>query len=484
MVIAGSDRAFGIAEKSVVVKDPLMILVTAPRVVSPGEKVALPVSLFIQKEGISEITLKAESNELVTFEEKSKSITVTETGEKDTEFTFTVGEKTGIAKISVTASGGGETATYDMEIEVRSPNPPETRAELKILRQGEKWETAFTPFGIDGSNSATLEVSSLPSINLEKRLEYLLEYPHGCSEQITSSAFPQLYLKEIRESDAALLQKISTNIKQAINLIVSRQMASGGIALWPGAYQPDNWVTSYVTHFMVEAERMGYSIPSGFKQKLINYQKKVAQEWRIDLQYRQTQNDQAYRLFSLALAGQPEKGAMNRLRESKDLPQLSRWLLAAAFATTGRPEAAGDLLDMRNTTTEPEYQDYYYGSQIRDKAIILYTLTLLKNEEQALPLLKEICDKFNNSDWYSTQSLAWGLFSYMKWTEMIPGDNNAPSKIKITLNGEKNDQTILSKQVWSNDIKIKNGNNTLIVENNSEKPVYVTLDQKRNTSSL
>jgi alpha-2-macroglobulin len=478
MVIAGSDRAFGIAEKSVLVKDPLMILVTAPRVVSPGEKVDLPVSLFIQKEGITEITLTAESNELVALSEKSRNISVASTGEKETGFNFTVGETTGVAKISVIASGGGEKAMYDLEIEVRSPNPPETRAELKILKQGEKWETGFAPFGIDGSNSATLEVSSLPSVNLEKRLEYLIQYPYGCSEQITSSAFPQLYLKEIRESDAAQLQKISTNIKQAINLIVSRQMASGGIALWPGAYQPDNWVTSYVTHFIVEAERMGYSIPSGFKQKLINYQRKVAQEWRIDMQYRQTQNDQAYRLFSLSLAGQPEKGAMNRLRESKDLPQLSRWLLAASFATTGRPEAAGDLLDVRNSITEPEYQDYYYGSQLRDKAIILYTLTILKNEDQALPLLKDICDKFNTSDWYSTQSLAWGLLSYMKWKEMIPGDNNASSKIKISLNDEKNDQTILAKQIWRSDLKMKTGKNSLTIENNSEKPVYVTLARK------
>ena len=142
-------------------------------------------------------TVKAEGNDLVSFEEKTKNISVSGTGEKDTEFTFTAGEKTGVAKISVTATGGGERATYNMEIEVRSPNPPETRAELKVLKQGEKWETTFKPFGIEGSNSALLEVSSLPSINLEKRLEYLLDYPHGCSEQITSAAFPQLWLKDL-----------------------------------------------------------------------------------------------------------------------------------------------------------------------------------------------------------------------------------------------------------------------------------------------
>ena len=46
MVIAGNDRGYGFAEKSVFVRDPLMVLATAPRVLSPGEKVSLPVTLF------------------------------------------------------------------------------------------------------------------------------------------------------------------------------------------------------------------------------------------------------------------------------------------------------------------------------------------------------------------------------------------------------------------------------------------------------
>ena len=120
-------------------------------------------------------------------------------------------------------------------------------------------------------------------------------------------------------------------------------------------------------------------------------------------------------------------------------------------------------------TTEQEYNKFYYGSEIRDKAIILYTLTLLKKEEQALPLLKEICDSFSNNNWYSTQSIAWGLYSYMKWTRLTPGDNNKPARIKITLNGDKSEQTIVSKQIWSKDLRMIKGTNSMIVENNSEK---------------
>jgi hypothetical protein len=478
MVIAGNDRAFGIAEKSAFVKDPLMLLVTAPRVISPGEKVALPLSLFIQKDGIKDITIKAEGNELISFDEKTKEISVSGKGETDSEFSFTAGEKTGVARISVTATGGGESATYNMEIEIRSPNPPVIRAESKVLRKGEKFETTFKPFGIEGSNSARIEVSPLPSINLEKRLNYLLNYPYGCSEQITSAAFPQLWLKDLTGNDESVAKRVSTNITEAISKLISRQMINGGIALWPGSSEPDNWVTSYAGHFMTEAERKGYSIPSGFKQKWVSYQKKTAQAWRFDTRFKQSANDQAYRLFSLALAGQPERGAMNRLRESAGIPQLSGWLLAAAFATTGRPEVAADLLDVRNTTTEPDYYNYYYGSEMRDKAIVLYTLTLLKNEEQALPLLKVICDNFNNDIWYSTQSVSWGLFSYMKWTESLPGNQNSPAKILMTFNGNKTEQTILSKQIWSKDLSQKNEDNSLVVENSSEKPLYVTLSRK------
>lgn len=478
MVIAGNDRAFGFSEKPVVVKDPLMVLVTAPRVISPGEKAALPVTIFIQKDNITSITIKAEVNDLLKIEENSNTMQFSGVGEKDTEFIFVAGEKTGVGKIKVVASGGGETATFEMEIEVRSPNPPETRAELKMLRQGEKWETSFRPFGIDGSNSAHIEISPLPSVNLEKRIGYLLDYPYGCSEQITSTAFPQLWLKDLFGNDPETEQKTSAYIKEAISKLTSRQMADGGIALWPGSSQPDNWVTSYTGHFMTEAEKLGYNVPSGFKQKWINYQKKKAGDWKYDTRFKASANDQAYRLFTLALAGDPDKGAMNRLREITGIPQLSRWLLSATFATTGRSEVAGDLLDMRITETEPESIYYYYGSQLRDKAIVLYTLTILKNEEAALPLLKDICDNLNKDSWYSTQSVAWGLFAYMKWSAMTPGDNKSKVKINLTLNGEKSVQTFQPKQLLTRDINLITGNYPVIVENISDKPLYVTLTSK------
>jgi alpha-2-macroglobulin len=112
-------------------------------------------------------------------------------------------------------------------------------------------------------------------------------------------------------------------------------------------FQPDMWVTSYAGHFMIEAGRKGYNIPSGFMNRWTTFQRKEAQSWRYDAKFKQTATVQAYRLYTLALAGAPERGAMNRLRETKDIPRLAGWMLAGAYAVSGRPEAAAELIDVR-----------------------------------------------------------------------------------------------------------------------------------------
>jgi uncharacterized protein YfaS (alpha-2-macroglobulin family) len=61
---------------------------------------------------------------------------------------------------------------------------------------------------------------------------------------------------------------------------------------------------------------------------------------------------------------------------------------------------------------------------------------------------------------------------------MFPGDKNTPSKIKVNLNGEKSEPAIQPGQLWSTGLKMKNGNNSLIIENISDKPLYVTLTRK------
>ncbi len=476
VVAAGNDNAFGSADKSVIVADPLMVLATAPRVLSPGDKVALPVTIFSQSKEPCDVTITASGNEMVSFLHKKTETHFNGQGEKNVQFIMATANKTGIAKIKVEAVTGNEKAYYDLEIEVRSPNPAESRAELTIVQPGGKYEKSFTPFGMQGTSQASVEIFSLPSVNLTSRLGYLTGYPHGCTEQITSKAFPQLYLPELLGASLPDPEQLKYNIQEAIRNISSRQLPSGAFSLWPGGTYPDDWATSYAGHFLIEAKNAGYKVPDALITKWVGYQRNQASQWKYQPQYRYTCNDQAYRLFSLAIAGYPEKGAMNRMKEIENMPSLSKWLLAAAYATTGRSEVARTLIDVRNLRTEDEYSYYYYGSSLRDRSIILYTLTMLGNTIESLGLLKEIAAEMSSKRWYSTQTTAWGLYSYMNYSRKVKAGNGSEIKAALNING--NNESVSSENAVLRRFTPGNASNSITLKNDSKIPLFVTFTER------
>jgi len=473
---AGKANSFGAAEKTVTVADPLMILATAPRVLSPGDRVALPVTVFAQEKKISDVRVSASANDMITLTESAGAVSFSEPGDKDLELMFSTAPRTGTAKISVNAEGSGEKATYDLTVPVRSPNPPDRRAETKAVPKGQKFEKSFSPFGLEGTSAVSVEIFTLPSVNLSKRLRYLTAFPHGCSEQITSAAFPQVYLPDLLGSGLDNPGVVRNNVQEALRSLSTRQMASGAVTLWPGGTYPDDWVTSYVGHFVIEAQKAGYAIPAGFIQKWTSYQRKQASAWRYQPQYRYTANDQAYRIFTLALAGSPDKGAMNRMREITDLPALAKWFLAAAYATTGRTEVAQTLIDVRNLKTEDDYVYYYYGSSLRDQSIILYTLTQMGNTGEALELLKEVAAAMSRDSWYSTHTTAWGLFAYMNYAKKMKSDSSKPLKATLEFNGNREKLSTDGGAIMKNFTPA--ANNRLVVENESDNPLFVTVTEE------
>ncbi|MDD1463704.1 hypothetical protein MEO39_27405, partial [Dolichospermum sp. ST_sed2] len=78
--------------------------------------------------------------------------------------------------------------------------------------------------------------------------------------------------------------------------------------------QADEWGTTYAGHFMISAEKKGYELPSGFKSAWVKYQTNLAQNFEVSKnKYYSYDEQQAYRLYVLALANQPVLSAMNRL---------------------------------------------------------------------------------------------------------------------------------------------------------------------------
>jgi hypothetical protein len=166
----------------------------------------------------------------------------------------------------------------------------------------------------------------VPPLDLERRLEYLIRYPHGCIEQLTSAAFPQLFLPSLLKLEESRKKEIEQNVNAAIERLRGFQQPNGAFAYWPGGFGAANsfdtrdaWSTNYAGHFLVEAGKLGYSVPASMQSDWLRFQKQAAQAWTAGSATPTL--DQAYRLYTLALANQPEIGAMNRLRETRNLPR-------------------------------------------------------------------------------------------------------------------------------------------------------------------
>ena len=480
MVIAAQDGAYGQAELTTPVRKPVMVLGTLPRVLGPGETVSLPVSVFTMKEYVKEVKVGIRTNDIIKIRGPSeKVVSFEEPGEKPIWFELEVESRTGAGKVQIDVEGGGERAHHDIDIAVRNPNPPVTNVFDKVLEPGQTWTFEYAPVGLGGTNSGVFEVSRIPPIDLARRLRYLIRYPHGCIEQVTSSVFPQLHLDRIMDLSDERKQQIQKNVDGAIKKLQSFLTPEGGLGYWPDHHYPSEWGTNYGFHFLLEAKKKGYYVPSDLLDNVAVYQRRRAVNWRFNKE-RSRYDDltQAYRLYTLALNNTPELGAMNRLRERESLTVQALWRLAAAYVLAGQPEAADNLV--KNATTEiSRYRQlrYTYGSHIRDKAMILETLSIMDRREKAAHLMKEVAEALNERRWMSTQTTAYSLIAVARFLQIAEGAEVVEVQYDITNAGEGSIQSKAPISQIPFDIPDEE-NQRVQVTNNSDGIVFARLIQE------
>lgn len=473
MVVAAAGNAFGNAEKTVQVKKPLMMLATVPRVLSPGERIKLPVTVFATEKTMQSVNVRLQTNGL--FETKSspsQQIHFSEPGEQTIFFDVSVKGTTGIGKVALTANSGNEKADYNTELNIRNANPFVVNVASGTIEGNKSWKNIIAPIGEFTSNESTIEISSIPSIGLQKRLDFLIDYPHGCAEQITSRAFAQLYLNQLSDLSKSQSAQVEKNINAAIRSLNNFQAPDGGFSYWPGSRGSDDWSTSYVGHFLLLAKDAGYFVSDQTMQQWKIYQKNKANNWAPSTrQFYGADLTQAYRLYVLALARSSELGAMNRLKAFKYISPEARWRLAATYQITGHPDVANSLISgLSATFGKRASPGVTYGSDLRDESMVLETLTLMDKRTIASPLVNKIAAQLAENEWYSTQTTAYALLALAEFA----GKNKSDQKItaRVTINGR--DTTISSQSYITRiPVRVNASGASIVVLNKGENTLFV-----------
>lgn len=477
MVVARKDEAYGYAHATVLVKKPLMVLATLPRIVGPGESVELPVNVFAMEAGIRDVNLTLKTGgHLRVSGQATRTATFTKPGDHVVNFTLESLNEEGPTWVEVIAKSGKHEAKHRIEFMVRNPNPPATVRYAAAIEPGATFEKVFDLPGMKGSNAVSLEVTTFKPVNFGERLEYLIGYPHGCLEQTLSRAFPQLFLERAVELSEQQKTRTRQHVAAAITKIQGYQHASGSFSYWPGQDAANDWSTSYAGHFLLEARERGYAVPDRVLTQWQKYQDEIARNWRASGS-NDTRGDygiaQAYRLYTLALAGKPNLGAMNRLREYTALSETARWQLAAAYVLAGRGDAANELMGRSSIKLDAKtHVSYDYGSIDRDRALIARALISAGRRNEAAPLINTLTDRLNSSAWMSTQETAFALAAI---AEFMSGEKDASPHFDYTYNdkGQKGVRPLLTgfttalpaNQESGNRLHMKNiGQRTLFVQ--------------------
>lgn len=433
MVVAhNNEGAYGNAEKTVFVRKPLMVLTTLPRVLAPGEEVSVPITVFAMENHVRKVNVGIEGNQFFeVLDSKTRSIEFKENGDQLVVFKLKVKRMAGIGQIKVVAISGKEKATDEIEIDIRPSNPVVKENTSFTVEKGKSLNTMLKYFGLYGTNKVVIEVSNIPSIGLEKRLDYLISYPHGCIEQTTSAAFPQLYVGNLLDLDDKKKKELTTNVQAAINRLQGFQTSNGGFSYWPSESYDSEWGTNYGGHFLIEAESAGYKVPASLMSNWLQFQQNKAKNWQVGSYATRSETDehiQAYRLYVLALYKKPETGAMNRLREKANLSVVAKWRLAAAYHLAGQPEIARKMIS-KLAIEVPTYEELSgsYGSDFRDEAMILEALSIMGDSRDDV-VAKNLAQRLRSNDWLSTQETAYSLLAMCTYT----GSRNGKSSVSYS----------------------------------------------------
>jgi hypothetical protein len=166
---------------------------------------------------------------------------------------------------------------------------------------------------------------------------------------------------------------------------------------------------------------------------------------------------------------------MNQLRERASLPVAAKWRLAAAYQLAGQPEAARALATGGPPTIEP-YRElgFTYGSDLRDRAMVLEAVVLLGLAEHVGPLAKSVSESLSKKEWLSTHETAYALLALSKATS--DPQRNATTAFSFEWNGVAATAVVSASPVVERSLQPgKAASPKLVVRNTGSTTLYPRL---------
>ncbi len=275
MAVAVAPDADGSAEKESIVRGPFVITPAVPTVVAPGDRFEVGVTVANNVVGSgenAEVALTIEpSAQLEIVQGPAQPLHIGEGRETTATFTVRAKDQLGSATLAFHAFvSGGEESTRRATLSVRPPVPFVTQVRGGNFT-GKSFQLPIERNMYPEFRQLQATVSALP-LGLARGLDfYLKNYPNGCSEQITSASFSRLVLSD--EADFGLPRaEVNAQLEKTFSTLRRRQNDQGAFGYWSAeAGEGIDFISVYVTHFLVEAKAAGFPPPNDILQSALRH---------------------------------------------------------------------------------------------------------------------------------------------------------------------------------------------------------------------
>lgn len=484
MAVAYRNESFGSAEEKIRVADPVVISTALPRFLSPGDSATLPVTITntTGAGGSGKVNILT-TGPIRVISSKSETIGLKANSETRVVFKIVADQSYGPCKLKVEVNMKGEKFAEENDITIRPASSLQKQYSTGYVNGGSTKKLNVSGSGFIASGvQKRLVVSKSPIVEFGNRLSELIQYPHGCTEQVVSAAFPQIYFGDLADLMTPKSEQktfANYNVLEAIRKIKTRQLYNGSVTLWDDEGTEHWWTTAYAAHFLLEARKAGFDVDGDLINKMLSYlaSRSKTRETRIFyFNNNRSKNilpkELPYSLFVLSLAGKPEVATMNYCKQNTQWLALDgKYLLSAAYALSGDRSRFNELLPGSfSGEIAVKENGGSFASDLRDASLALYAvLEADAGNRQVSALASFVSSQLKSRIYLSTQEMTFGLLALGKMARV---SGNQAVSARIMMSG-KEIGTFSGNTVVLESANLK-GNEIDIVASGSGK-LYYTL---------
>jgi alpha-2-macroglobulin len=463
-VVAGEKDFFGSGESSVTTSKRLMARPALPRKIRIGDAFEASVVLSSKDRPAGDVDVTLNAAGITLQGPNTKRVHLPKGGTVEARFPA-VATVPGEASLEFALRSDGESDRVLMKREVELPVHASTSAAYGETSSAQAIALGDLRGVRNDGGGLTVKVAPTALVGIASSFEKLIEYPYGCTEQLTSKLVPLVALADLaRAMQVHLPARIPQAVDDAVDRILKGQREDGGFAFWDDSGRAEPWLTAYVIVALERVKKEGYFVPAdaidsavrflrgslvrariepGEKDDVPEEEEEAARERArraargiVDPSPEETfALDYAGAAFvtdGLAAIGSPDPGFMNRLYDArKGKPLFARALLLHAMAVSGMSDAqsaqlakeleAELVIGPNEAVAPPTGTELFAGmldSQPRTTALVLRALLSADKQHALAPrLARGLLGLRRDGGWPSTQDTAWALVALAMYRE-------------------------------------------------------------------